>query len=137
MHVTKVYISELLQILCEGFAEALGATVYSEHRPLALQELADEFLVISLPSLVQDQNAFQKTTLRISVYVKNKANGIVNTSRLNEIAQSVCGMFPYVSGRYSATRPEVALKSDDGLGFTVWIIQANLQINTTDSYTYE
>lgn len=137
MHVTKVYTSELLQLLCEGFAEALGVTVYSEHRPLALQELTDEFLVISLPSLVQDQNAFQKTTLRISVYVKNKANGIVNTSRLGEITQSVCDMFPYHSGRYSATKPKLTLQSDDGLGFTVWIIQAKLQINTTDSYTYE
>ena len=137
MHVTKVYTSELLQLLCEGFAEALGVTVYSEHRPLALQELVDEFLVISLPSLVQDQNAFQKTTLRVSIYVKNKANGIVNTPRLGEIEQSVCDMFPYHSGRYSAAKPKTTLKGDDGLGFTFRIIQAKLQINTTDSYTYE
>ena len=42
-----------------------------------------------------------------------------------------------VTERFSAVRPLLVLKGDDGLGFTIWNIQAKLIVNTTDSYEQE
>lgn len=93
-------------------------------------------IVVSLPIAIDDQNAWQKTTMRIEIFVRNRSSGISPTRELEQILNAVLEKFPIVSERYSVTNPKIVLKGDDGLGFTVWNIQAKLLVNTTDSYSY-
>lgn len=135
MHDTKFYIAEILQSVCECF-KGVSENVFPEHRPAATQEQMEDLIVVSLPVSIDDQNVWQKSRIQIELLARNRANGVSNTNRLQEMLNGVSGKFPIVSDRYSITSPIVALKGDDGLGFTIWNVQAKLVVNTTDSYKY-
>lgn len=134
-HITKHYVSEVLKDICGRFSD-VTEKVFPEHRPSALSKQTDNMIVVSLPVVIDDQNAWQKTTLRIEIFARNRSNGISPTGELEQILNAVLEKFPIVSERYSVTNPNIVLKGDDGLGFTVWNIQAKLLVNTTDSYSY-
>ena len=51
---------------------------------------------------------------------------------LQEMLDNLLGLFPIVEERYSITSPRLLFKGDDGNGFTVWVVQAHMVINTTD-----
>lgn len=94
-------------------------------------------VVVSFPVSWDDQNAYQSTTMRFELMARNRASGVAYTKRLQEMADVLMEKFPMKGERYSATKPRVVMKGDDGLGFTVWFVQAKLIVNTTDSYTNE
>lgn len=133
-HIHRYYISEVLETVCTAMS-AISGHVFSEHRPMATNKQMEDFIVVSLPTTIDDQNAYQKTTLRIELAAKDKATGISDTVRLQEMLNQLAGMFPIVERRFSAISPRIVLKGSDGLGFTIWNVQAVLIINTTDSYT--
>lgn len=135
MHITRFHISDVLESICKSL-EGITDKVYSGKRPDAVQEQQKSFLVVSVPVGLDDQNAWQRGTLRISIYVRNKANGIENTKKLDAVLNAVAAKFPLVGERYSATNPSVVLKGYDGVAFDVWHVQCRLIINTTDSYVY-
>ena len=135
-HVTKYYISEVLEEVCQRLG-GISEHVFPEHRPAAAGKQVDDFIVVSLPVSIEDQNAYQKTTLRIEIAVRNRSQGVAHTKKLQEMLDGVTGEFPIVTERFSAVRPLLVLKGDDGLGFTIWNIQAKLIVNTTDSYEQE
>ena len=97
-------------------------------------EQMNDFIVVSLPVAIEEQNAYQKTTLRIELAAKDKANGISDTEKLQSMLNELASKFPIVESRFSVTYPNVVLKGTDGLGFTLWNVQSKLLINTTDSY---
>lgn len=132
-HVTQYHIAEVLQEVCTQMKD-VSANVFPESRPSATQQQMSDFIVVSLPVLIDDQNAFQRTTLRIEIFVKNRASGVAYTKRLQELLNATIGKFPIATKRFSATAPRLLLKGADGLGFTAWNVQAKLIINTTDSY---
>lgn len=132
-HVTRYYIAEVLQEVCTQMKD-VSRNVFSESRPSATQQQMDDFLVVSLPVSIEDRNAWQRTTLRIEIFVKNRVSGVAYTKKLQELLDMVVSKFPIVTRRFSATSPRLLLKGADGLGFTVWNIQTKLIINTTDSY---
>lgn len=134
-HITKHYISKILKDMCKRLSD-VAERVFPEHRPSALSKQTDNMIVVSLPIAIDDQNAWQKTTMRIEIFVRNRSSGISPTRELEQILNAVLEKFPIVSERYSVTNPKIVLKGDDGLGFTVWNIQAKLLVNTTDSYSY-
>lgn len=94
----------------------------------------NDFIVVSLPVSIEDQNSYQKTTLRIELAAKDKANGISDTLKLQSMLDALMAKFPIVERRFSVTSPNLVLKGADGLGFTLWNVQAKLLVNTTDSY---
>lgn len=135
-HVTRYYIKEVLEEVCQRLSNISGH-VFPEHRPSATGEQMNDFIVVSLPVSIEDQNAWQKTTLRIEIAARNRIQGVAHTKKLQEMLDGVTGKFPIVTERFSAVRPLPVLKGDDGLGFTIWNIQARLIVNTTDSYEQE
>lgn len=133
-HIQRYYISEVLEYMCD-LLMMVSDKVFSEHRPSATEQMSD-FIVVSIPNTIDDQNAYQKGYLRIELYVRDKQSGIANTVRLQEMLNGLSELYPIVTNRFSITSPQLVLKGADTLGFTVWNIQSKLLINTTDSYQH-
>ena len=129
----KYYISDCLQWICKELSD-VSSNVYPDHRPEAKGNQMADIVVVSLPVTIDDMNVQQVTTVRFELIVRNKATGIANIPKLQQMLDALTGKFPMVDGRYSITHPYVALKGNDGLGFTIWNVQATLKINTTDLF---
>ena len=128
----KYYISDCLQTIC-GMLGDVSKNVFPSQRPEATGKQMQDMVVVSLPVTIEDRNVQQDTTIRFDLIVRNKATGVANIPKLQKMLDALAEKFPIVSGRYSVISPYVALKENDGLGFTVWNVQARLIINTTDS----
>ena len=89
-HVTKYYISEVLEEVCQRLG-GISEHVFPEHRPAAAGKQMDDFIVVSLPVSIEDQNAYQKTTLRIEIAVRNRSQGVAHTKKLQEMLDGVTG----------------------------------------------
>lgn len=133
MKKKKYHIGECLETICGMLADVSG-NIYPDHRPEAKGKLMNDMVVVSLPVNIADNNVQLDTTIRFELIVKNKATGIANISRLQEMLDALSVKFPIVQDRFSVVSPYVALKGNDGLGFTIWNVQARLIINTTDNY---
>lgn len=133
MKKKKYHIGECLETIC-GMLTDVSGNIYPDHRPEAKGKLMNDMVVVSLPVNIADNNVQLDTTIRFELIVKNKATGIANISRLQEMLDALSVKFPIVQGRFSVVSPYVALKGNDGLGFTIWNVQARLIINTTDNY---
>lgn len=132
-HIQKYYISDILKDICNRMGDVTGA-VFPDHRPSAKNEQMSELMVISIPSVLEEQNAWQKGLLRIELMVHDKKGGYADISRLDEMLKAVTEKFPIVSPRFSVTKPRLIMRGSDGLGFTIWNVQAKLVVNTTDNY---
>ena len=128
----KYYLSDCLQSIC-GMLWDVSKNVFADHRPEAKGKQMPDMVVVSLPVTIDDKNVQQDTTIRFELIAKNKATGVANIPRLQEMLDTLSAKFPMVRGRYSVISPYVALKGNDGLGFTIWNVQARLIINMTDS----
>ena len=136
MRVTKFYIAQILKELCGMFSE-ISENVFAGSRPSAKQKQMKDFIVVSFPTNIPDSKVVQATTLRIDLAARNTVNGLENTLRLQTMLDDVTSMFPiHPSMRYTVSNPTLVLKGDDGLGFSHWLINADILINHTDSYKY-
>ena len=124
MRVTKFYISQILEELCT-LLSGISKTVSASGRKAVSQKQMQDFVVVSFPTNIPENKVVQATTLRIDLAARNTANGLENTRRLQE-----------PSRRYTVSNPTLVLKGDDGLGFSHWLINADILINQTDSYQY-
>ena len=131
----KFYIGECLQVIC-GLLTDVSENVFSDHRPEAKGKQMQDMVVVSLPVTVNDNNVQQDTVIRFELMARNKSTGIANITRLQQMLDTLTAKFPIVSGRYSFVSPTAVLKGNDGLGYTVWNVQARLIINTTDNYNF-
>lgn len=127
----KYYIADCLETLC-GMMGDVSKHVFPDHRPEAKGKQMDDMVVVSLPVTIDDQRVQQSTTVRFELIVRNKATGVADIPRLQEMLDILSAKFPIVSERYSVISPYVALKGNDGLGFTIWNVQARLIIFMTD-----
>lgn len=133
MKQVRYYIKDILEMLCVKLSDAkVGACTYAEHRPIGIGEQKDSISVVSLPAEIQNQGAYQNTEVRFDLIVRNRDGGISATDELQEMLDNLLGLFPIVEERYSITSPRLLFKGDDGNGFTVWVVQAHMVINTTD-----
>lgn len=71
------------------------------------------------------------TTIQIEVYVRDKAssanpNGF-RPAEMSEKVKAVLERFPISTDNIIVTRPNIAIQSDDGAGFSVTIIQGRLR----------
>lgn len=136
MRVTKFYIAQILKELC-GMLSGISEHVTASNRPSAKQKQMKDFIVVSFPTNIPDSKVVQATTLRIDLAARNTVNGLENTMRLQEMLDGVTSLFPiHPSMRYTVSNPTLVLKGDDGLGFSHWLINADILINHTDSYKY-
>lgn len=136
MRVTKFYISQILEELCT-LLSGISKTVTASGRKAVSQKQMQDFIVVSFPTNIPENKVVQATTLRIDLAARNIANGLENTRRLQAMLDEVSALFPiHPSRRYTVSNPVLVLKGDDGLGFSHWLINADILINQTDSYQY-
>lgn len=129
----KYYIAECLEWICGQLADVSG-NVFPEHRPEAKGKQMPDLVVVSLPTAIDDKNVQQDATIRFELMARNKATGIADTPKLQKMLDTLTEKFPMVNGRFSVVRPSLVLKGADGLGFTVWNVQARLITYTTDLF---
>ena len=136
MRVTKFYISSILEEIA-GMLIGISENVTAGNRKSVSQEQMEDFIVVSFPVNIPENKVVQNTTLRIDLAARNTVNGLENTPRLQEMLDGVTALFPiHPSMRYTVSNPTLVLKGDDGLGFSHWLINADILINHTDSYKY-
>lgn len=114
--------------------EDVSNNVFVEHRPLSIPRQIDDMVVVSVPYGFRDKNVMQTALLRVELIVRNKENGVVNVEKLQEMLDAVLGMMPLKEGRFFIFSPTLALRGDDGAGFTIWCVHCNVEINTLDRY---
>ena len=115
----------------------ISENVTAGNRKSVSQEQMDDFIVVSFPVNIPDNKVVQNTTVRFDLAARNTVNGLEDTPKLQSMLDEVIALFPiHPSLRYTVTNPTVVLKGDDGLGFSHWLINADIQINQTDSYKY-
>lgn len=136
MKKTRTYAGELLKTVCQRM-RCVSENVYAMHRPMAAGEQMKDMVVVSLGSALVDEGPYQRTDLRVDIIVRDKGQKISDMTRLQEMADETFDLFPIIEGRYRLTRPRMMLKGSDGEGFTVWIVYANVYINTTDRLEHE
>lgn len=135
MRVTKFYISSILEEIA-GMLIGISENVTAGNRKSVSQEQMEDFIVVSFPVNIPENKVVQNTTLRIDLAARNTHNGLEDTPKLQRMLDSVIALFPiHPSLRYTVKNPTVVL-GDDGLGFSHWLINADIQINQTDSYKY-
>lgn len=137
MKPKKYYIAEILQSLCEK-VDDLGIcdSVYAEHRPTGHGEQSDRMVVVSITTQIVDNSAYQRAGINIHIIARNRDGGISATDELQAMLDGIMSLFPITERRYTVTSPNLLFKGDDELGFTVWVVNANLVINTTDRLIY-
>lgn len=135
MKKIKFYIKDVLEVLCNKLADAsVGERTYAEHRPNGIGEQLKSMSVVSLPSEIVDNGAYQSTQVYFQLLSRNRDGGISSTDILQSMLDNLLNLFPIKEGRFTLTSPRIVLNGDDGNGFTVWLVQASLVINTTDRY---
>ena len=136
MRVTKFYISSILEEIA-GMLIGISENVTAGNRKSVSQEQMEDFIVVSFPVNIPENKVVQNTTVRFDLAARNTVNGLEDTPKLQSMLDVVITLFPiHPSLRYTVTNPTVVLKGDDGLGFSHWLINADIQINQTDSYKY-
>lgn len=133
--MTKHYIFDVLKWACTDVFADVCDCVVAGHRPSAVEQ-HDEFVVIRTSSIIGEHNVYQQASIYIQIYVKNLEGGYENTDRLQELLNKVDEKFPIMSEdkRISMKNPVLQISGDDSLGYSVWLVRASLQFNTTDKF---
>ena len=108
------------------------------NRPKAVDTKIGSYIVVSTPYTIRNNEMnydgsynYYTTTIQIEVYVRDKAssanpNGF-SPSEMDNKVKAVLERFPISTDNIIVTRPNIAIQSDDGAGFSVTIIQGRLR----------
>lgn len=112
--------------------------VYPRNRPKAVDTKIGSYIVVSTPYAIRNNEMNYDgsyndytTTVQIEVYVRDKAssanpNGF-NPSEMSDKVKAILERFPISTDNIIVAKPNIAIQSDDGDGFSVTIIQGNLR----------
>lgn len=111
---------------------------YYQDRPTSVDSKVDSYLVISLPSNIENQELDPRgtyrdytTTLLLEVYVRDKMSASnpvgMNLRVMDEKVSAVMGVFPIDATSLLATQPEVVIQDNDESGFHVTLIRARIR----------
>ncbi len=110
--------------------DGISSKTYVTSRPTAVQEGMADFCVVRISQPIIDRGAtYQDTYGQISLFARDRSNGIERCDRLDEMAQAVTELFPIVTDLFSATDPRLLPGGSDELGFHSVIIQFRVTIN--------
>lgn len=114
-------------------AREVSNNVFTGGRPQAVPEQMNEFLVVSIPSRLESSTigggyGVTQAFCNIEVYVKLRKGGVENLTKLDSMLKKVLGLFPIDNETIIATKPTVALRGNDGLGFSAVLVRADLVI---------
>lgn len=133
MRVEKFYLVEIMADLNKRLEGKSDKILFGFRQKVSPDRLND-FITVIIPRL--DGRVQQSGSATIDIACRNKANGMENVPRLQELADSVTSLFPITGKRYALTSPSIVLKGEDGTGFSHWLVMARLKVNVTDSHIY-
>lgn len=133
MKPIQYYTAEILEDVC-GRLRSISKNVFPERRPKASPRQMDDLIVIDLPYGFRDENVLQTGLLRVEFIVRDKENGIVNVEKLQSMLDAFTAMLPFATERFRVHTPKLALKGEDGAGFTIWCVHANVVVYTIDRF---
>lgn len=129
------YIGDLSQYLVSLIKEAdVTDTIYLEGPPNAVQDVPDDFAILTFPLAVRNKGPFQLHQVRLEVVVKDMENARADILTLEERTNRYLALFPIHYGRFTLMKPYIRLKAGDGLGHHSWTVQSLCMVNTTDKY---
>jgi hypothetical protein len=125
-------VKEVLQSLY-GLGKLISNQVYTGNRPQATPEQMKDFVVVSVPSRLESSTyggGYGVTSgyCNIEIFVKLKKSGVEDANKLESLLGDLLDLFPYNDEVMQLTRPVVALRGNDGLGFSAVLVRAELLI---------
>ena len=116
-----------------GLGKLISNQVYTGNRPQATPEQMKDFVVVSVPSRLESSTyggGYGVTSgyCNIEIFVKLKKSGVEDANKLESLLGDLLDLFPYNDEVMQLTRPMVALRGNDGLGFSAVLVRAELFI---------
>ena len=116
-----------------GLGKLISNQVYTGNRPQATPEQMKDFVVVSVPSRLESSTyggGYGVTSgyCNIEIFVKLKKSGVEDANKLESLLGDLLDLFPYNDEVMQLTRPMVALRGNDGLGFSAVLVRAELLI---------
>lgn len=133
MSYTKDFkVSQALQSLY-GLGELISDNVFTGNRPQATPEQMQDFVVVSIPSRLEASTyggGYGVTSgyCNIEIFVKLKKSGVEDIKKVSSKLEQLLSLFPYSDENVQLSRPVVALKGTDGLGFSAVLVRTELLI---------
>lgn len=123
-------ISGALKSLYDSL-KGVSSNVFTGGRPQATPEQMTEFMVVSIPSRMESSTigggyGATKAYCNIEVYVKLRKGNVENLTKLDSMLKQVISLFPINDKTILAAKPTVALRGNDGLGFSAVLVRAEL-----------
>lgn len=109
----------------------VSANVFEGQRP-SLSDTMNDFIVVSVPSAINDRSAIGTCNVRIEVFVKNiTATGLKNSIKFSYIFAKLNDLFPLIHSTYLfGSYPTIIPLGNDGYGYHVQAININTTIKT-------
>lgn len=109
----------------------VSANVFEGQRP-SLSDTMNDFIVVSVPSAINDRSAIGTCNVRIEVFVKNiTATGLKNSIKFSYIFEKLNDLFPLIHNTYLfGSYPTIIPLGNDGYGYHVQAININTTIKT-------
>ena len=125
-------IRDVLHSLYE-IGKLISDYVFTGNRPQATCEQMSDFVVVSVPSRMESSTygggyGLKPSYCNIEIYVKQKKSGVEDVNKMDAMVSEVLSILPYSDERVQLTRPVVALRGSDGLGFSAVLIRTELLI---------
>lgn len=111
---------------------------YLRGRPKSVDSRIRSYIVIALPYFIRNNEMngdgiynYFSTTAQIEIYVRDKVSSSnpneFNVNMMDKKINEVLAKFPISSDNISVSRPSITMQDDDGDGFGITIIQADLR----------
>lgn len=112
-------------------AANVSANVFEGQRP-SLSDTMNDFIVVSVPSAINDRAAYGSCTVRIEIFVKNIApTGLKNSIKFSNILTKLNALFPITHNTYLFDwYPTIIPLGNDGYGYHVQAVNINTTIKT-------
>lgn len=111
----KFDIKELygkMKSVCAG----VSSSIFTSDRPDSTATPMDDFIVVALPSKINDRYAYGVTTCRFTLFARD-ISGVENYTRLSELQRALLLALPFDDGECRITEPTPLPGGSDGVGF--------------------
>lgn len=138
METNKDYSVEAMLAMRNLFADLVDDAdeeILFGKRKSTSEEQMQKFLLVTAPVRWSDRGAYQKTTLRVNCFVRERANGVLPIDKIGALTNAVMAKFPYKTERFSFINPTLIHNCvGDGLGFGYSTLHIDVKVFTTDRY---
>lgn len=116
-----------------GLGKLVSDNVFTGNRPQAMPEQMQDFVVVSIPNRLESSTyggGYGVTSgyCNIEIFVKLKAKGMENQPKISKMLDNLLDALPYTDNVVQVSKPTVALRGSDGLGFSAVLVRTEIII---------